>query len=392
MDLSIEIADISPNNPIFGQSVSITAQLSLNTEGSSFQLDGITIVFRQNGNEIGTSQTNAFGVASITTSALPTGQLIITAEYEGDENIDGCISEGIDLEVAENLTTILLESSLNPSMFGITVVFTVTVGAPQGTPTGIVELRIGEMIIGTADLGSGKASISISNLPVGAHVITAYYTGDEEHDAIGSSQLTQIVNELPVKKYYITATADPGAKISPSGIVILEKGERMKFVFSALDGFSLSAVLINGMPLSKTEMELGYYIFTGVSANHTIEVLSTVDHSLVINIVNGKGRAEYSVDGSPFMEYSSVIYLKESSSLIVRAIADDGHTFKEWRLGTSQSLDEEFVLGTISSSIHLDLHFEEAVSETQMSWWAAGLVFIVAIVATAVPLHLRRKG
>ena len=391
LEFSIAITEISPDNPIFGQSVSITSQLFLNTEGSSFPLDGIVIVFRQNGIEFGTAITDTFGVAYIITSALPTGQLIITAEYEGDDNIDGCISEGINLDVVENKTTIQLGSSLNPSMFGLTIVFTVTVGAPQGTPTGTVELRIGELIIGTADLASGKASISVSTLPVGTHIVTAYYNGDEEHDGIGSEPLTQIVNELPVKNYYITAIADHGAKISPAGIVVIEKGDRAKFVFYALDGYSVEAVLIDGMPLSKTEIELGYFLFTGVSANHTIEVLSTVHHSLVIDIVNGKGRAEFSVNGSPFMEYTTAIHLKDSSSLTVRAIAEDGHTFKEWRIGTSQSFDEEFVIGIISSNIQLDLHFEEGISEAQLPWLAVCLALIVAVILIIAVWMLRRN-
>jgi hypothetical protein len=76
------------------------------------------------------------------------------------------------------------------------------------------------------------------------------------------------------KNYYITATSDNGSSISPEGTVTVSGGDSRTFRFSADTGYTISAVFVDGKALSQADIDLGYYTFTYVLSNHTIDVKS----------------------------------------------------------------------------------------------------------------------
>ena len=82
--------------------------------------------------------------------------------------------------VADTTTTVAADN--NPSVFGQPVTFTATVSSgAAGTPTGFVQFKDGLINLGgqVALDGSGHASSGpISSMSVGAHNITAVYSGD----------------------------------------------------------------------------------------------------------------------------------------------------------------------------------------------------------------------
>lgn len=81
-------------------------------------------------------------------------------------------------------------------------------------------------------------------------------------------------NKNPQNSYTITATADVGSSISPSGAVTLWPGENKTFVFSAKPGFQIKAVYVDGKEISFTELASGKYTFININSNHTINVVS----------------------------------------------------------------------------------------------------------------------
>jgi hypothetical protein len=91
-----------------------------------------------------------------------------------------------------NPTTTTLTSSQNPSGPGVAVTFTAAVHA-NGTPSGEVWFRDGTVIIGTAPVNAGAASLTVSDLVVGTHAITAQYRGDAANGGSTSPVLTQSV-------------------------------------------------------------------------------------------------------------------------------------------------------------------------------------------------------
>lgn len=97
-----------------------------------------------------------------------------------------------------------LTSSQNPSAYGQTVNLNVTVAqdpsSTEGTPTGTVaytdKFQGTTTTLGTEQLnGSGNATLPISTLAVGTHVITANYGGDTYYSASSSNTVAQVVQE-----------------------------------------------------------------------------------------------------------------------------------------------------------------------------------------------------
>ncbi len=81
-------------------------------------------------------------------------------------------------------TTLTLTNSPNPSAWGSSVTLTATVIPASGStaPSGLINFSYGETPLGSASLIASElgatASISITNLPVGADLISAAYDGD----------------------------------------------------------------------------------------------------------------------------------------------------------------------------------------------------------------------
>jgi hypothetical protein len=87
-------------------------------------------------------------------------------------------------------------SSLNPSIYGQSVILTATVTSSNGTtPSGKVTFENGTKSLGTATLSGGVAALTTSTLPVGTLAIAASYDGDTTHLKSKSSALTQIVDQ-----------------------------------------------------------------------------------------------------------------------------------------------------------------------------------------------------
>jgi N-acetylneuraminic acid mutarotase len=93
-----------------------------------------------------------------------------------------------------------ITSSLNPSSWETTVLFTASVTGvwPSGTPTGTVSFLDGTTVMGSGSLNnSGQASFSTSQLTPGNHTITAQYLGDLVYEGSTSSVLNQVVVSQP---------------------------------------------------------------------------------------------------------------------------------------------------------------------------------------------------
>ena len=270
-----------PNPSYYDETVTLEATVTAVPPGPGTPTGSVT--FFIDGTDVGTAVLNASGVATLTVSGLPAGVYFVVAAYGGD-SVYNESSDAIQHHVLEAETDTTLTSNLNPSFVGELVTFEVTVTTfppGTGTPDGDVIFYRDGVPFGTATLDAlGTASISISTLPAGIHEITAFYVGSTNYNASTSNIVYQEVIALTppvtVKDYYITATSDPGSMIDPSGVVIVSKGNDRTFIFSAIAGFTISEVRIDGLhPLTKAEIDLGQYTFFNVMANHTIEVKTT---------------------------------------------------------------------------------------------------------------------
>jgi Bacterial Ig-like domain (group 3) len=138
-------------------------------------------------------------------------------------------------------SALALTSSLNPSSFGQSVTFTVTV-VPQfsGTATGTVTFRSGTATLGSATLSSGVASYTTTKLAVGTDSITAVYNGSSSFLPSTSIALSQMVNQASTttnltsspnpssvgQAVIFTASVSPQFSGTPTGSVVFKDGTK----------------------------------------------------------------------------------------------------------------------------------------------------------------------
>jgi hypothetical protein len=92
-------------------------------------------------------------------------------------------------------TTLTLNSSSNPSVFGQQVTLTATV--TPASATGKVTFYDGVAVLGAATVSNGAAVLQTSLLEAGNHNLKAFYTGDSSHTPGNSSTLQQNVSTVP---------------------------------------------------------------------------------------------------------------------------------------------------------------------------------------------------
>lgn len=109
-------------------------------------------------------------------------------------------STTVELTALKDDSTIALQTSVTPTVFGQSVDFTATVSAvPPGTgeATGDVFFFDGATPLGFATLSGGVAVFTISTLGIGTHPITASYGGDANFNAPASdASVIQVVNQV----------------------------------------------------------------------------------------------------------------------------------------------------------------------------------------------------
>lgn len=192
--------------------------------------------------------------ASVYNGTNPNGTWSIYAVDDGigggNNTISGlCLNFTLD----KFTTTTTVTSSANPSQQGQSVTFTATVTTGgTGTPSGTVQFFDGATSLGTATLNaSGKATLTVSNLPAGTRNITAQYSGANVGAGNGgyavstSGGFSQVV---------LVATA---ATVNVGGRVLMGSNEAVaRATVTLTDG--------NGNVRYAVTNRLGYYRFTEV--------------------------------------------------------------------------------------------------------------------------------
>ncbi len=194
----------TPNPSLFGQSVTITVQVTSGT-GGAIPAGTVTLFDTFNGvkNTLTAALAlNASGAATFTTSTLAVGAHSITASYSGDTSHDASTSTDSGAlpwsQIVEEQTAVALTSSVNPSQVGQSVTFTATVTALNGgtvPPDGTLSFVDGTTTLASVQLSGGVAAFTTTTLANGLHPITAVYSGDAAKEILGETSvvLNQVV-------------------------------------------------------------------------------------------------------------------------------------------------------------------------------------------------------
>lgn len=177
--------------------------------------------------------------------------------------------------------TIALTAAPNPSVFGQSVTFGVTVSGSGVTPTGTVQFLADGNPIGAPQTlsGAGTASISFSALAVGSHVITANYSGDVAYSpGTGTLSPNQVVNKA--NSTFTTFTSAPNPSVFGQGVT-----------FTAVVGAVAPGA---GTPTGTVDFFegatlLGTGTLSGGTATFTTSALSTGTHPGITAVYSGDG-------------------------------------------------------------------------------------------------------
>ena len=218
---------ISPTPSLTGQSVSVTAAVTIGAPGAGTPTGTVTFDFGDGTRqatvplEDGTAETTH---AYATTGGSPYG---ITAVYSGDADV--ATSTGLkEHPVQPTATTTAVTSAPDPSTVGQEVTFTATVDptAPgSGTPTGTITFDFGDGTSqATVPLEDGTAETTHAYATTGGspYGITAVYSGDADFttsqgsdtQTVGPAATTTAVTSAPDpstvgQEVTFTATVDP---------------------------------------------------------------------------------------------------------------------------------------------------------------------------------------
>jgi hypothetical protein len=185
----------SLNPSAIGQPVTLSASVNPTFPGSG-AFSG-SLIFAEGSKTLGTSLVSSSGTGSLNTIFSTVGNHALKAVFSGNPSFVSS-SASITQVVNKAVPSVALSSSINPSLFGQSVTFSITVSGIAGTstPSGTVNLLDGSSIVlsGTLD-NAGKTALSTSSLAVSSHLLTAQYAGDANYASASSSPLAQTVNK-----------------------------------------------------------------------------------------------------------------------------------------------------------------------------------------------------
>ncbi len=194
----------------FGQTVTFTATVR---PASGTGIPSGTVRFNIDGVDVGLPLTlNAQGRATFSTNTLSAGPHAVIATYSGSAVFAGGASSPFNQLVLQSVTTVIVNSNANPSVFGQSVTLTARVTPAAAGPTGTIRFTVDGVQGGplTPD-ATGRATLVVSTLGVGPHIVSAAFSGSVNYAAGTSAPFSQTVN-MSSTRTVVTTSATPVAR------------------------------------------------------------------------------------------------------------------------------------------------------------------------------------
>jgi hypothetical protein len=291
----------SANPSVFGQSVTLTAQVTAMPTGD---FAGV-VTFFDGAAAIGAVAMEASGTATVGTSSLSVGTHSITALYGGDSDHAGATSAALSEAVAPIRTTTSIAASSNPARVGAALTFAATVAAVapgSGVPKGTVTFSDAAGALGEATLdANGVATLAVATLAAGIHPVTASYGGTPDFapsiaeplmELIAVNSTTVAVTSSPNPSTYgasvmVVATVT-GSVTTATGKVTFRAGAKV-LGDAALDATGTAAFATTTLPVGALTLSAAY---AGDAAN-------APGSGTVTQVVNGPATAMPPDAGAP---------------------------------------------------------------------------------------------
>lgn len=292
MAASAVVLTSNANPSLVGSPVTFTAKVT----GEGTQPTG-SVTFLDGTQAIGTAVVNGSGIATLVTSSLSLGNHAISVTYAGDATHNASAPGSLSQTVQQKTTTTLV-SNLNPALVGDRIVFTVTVtGSTNQNISGTIGIYEGTSLVGSSVVTSGAASIAVTNLAAGSHVLLAKYEGDSSSQGSSSASLTQAVNTADT---VVTLVSSANPAVAGDAIrftaTVASKGNSPTGSVTFLDGASTlgTAQVNNGVAsLSVSTLVAGQHAIvaryggdSGTQISTSSVVLQIVQQRTSVNLVS----------------------------------------------------------------------------------------------------------
>lgn len=191
------------------------------------------------------SPTGGAPVSVTAATVLGAGSYTLTATFTPtNSSAYMTVTKSVSLTVSAGAASVALSSSSNPSIVTNAITFTATVTAATGSPTGTISFLDGTTLLAAATLANGQASYTTSSLAVGAHNITAMYSGDNNYSSTTSAALSELVQDFTISTPTSGTTNAPTATVTPGGAATytLSIGPSVGTVFPAPVTLSLEGL------------------------------------------------------------------------------------------------------------------------------------------------------
>jgi len=256
---------------------------------------------------------NVGNVTSYTMTGLSAGTTyyfaVVAYDASGDQSSDSNV-------VSYTVPTATCTFSLSPTGASFTA----------GGGTGSVSVATQSGCAWTASAGTSWMSITSGSSGTGngtvAYSIVANAGTSSRSGALTIAGLPFNVTEAGVQTFTITASAETGGTISPTGSISVASGTNQAFSIAPNSGYTIAGVTVDGSPVGTVSS----YTFTNVMASHTIaasfSAASAGDYTLTLTETGtGTGSVTTSPSGTTFASGTSVT---------LTAIANAGSTFTGW--------------------------------------------------------------
>jgi hypothetical protein len=168
-------------------SIVLTSSATNATAGASITLTGTvsptnatgTVTFYDGTTSLGTG-TLSSGVATLAVTSLAAGSHSVTAVYGGDSSHDESGSAAVAVTITAAASSTSTSLSVNADDSGKTTL--VATVSPTNS-AGVVQFYDGNVLIGSANVVMGKATLATNALAGGPASLTASYAGEESHPA-----------------------------------------------------------------------------------------------------------------------------------------------------------------------------------------------------------------
>ncbi len=225
---------------------------------------------------------------------LQAGTYTAVARFAGSVDYTAATSPPVIFSIQSAGASVSLGVSSGSSVYGQPVTLVATASSPGGVPTGTVTFFDGSNPIGSAPLdGTGTAQLTVTNLGVGGHSLTASYSGGgriagamsgpaSESVAQDGTQIVLTTQAVRKKRKILSVTlnaqvepAGPGGG-TPTGVVALELRvkKRKKFFYRTIADVAMAGGVATITLKPNQVLRKALFLSYGGDPNFTASTLS----------------------------------------------------------------------------------------------------------------------